>query len=112
LAQLRKKQFTQREVAALAGLSVPTVRLLEHGGGVQASLIKMLSVLGLSIEGRNLPRGTALRRRVAALRKRRGFTQRGLAAALSIAPATVNRMENSAASSVATLSAALNLRLL
>jgi phage N-6-adenine-methyltransferase len=107
LAGLRKRQFTQGEIAALAGLSVPTVRLLERGGGDQASLVKMLAALGLSIEGRNLPRGETLGHRLAALRKRRAFTQRGLAAALGIAPATVNRMENSEASSVATLSAAL-----
>jgi phage N-6-adenine-methyltransferase len=108
LAGLRRRQFTQGEIAALAGLSVPTVRLVERGGGDQASLVKLLSALGLSIDGRNLPAGETLGRRVAALRKRRGFTQRGLAEALGIAPATVNRMENSAASSVATLCAALN----
>ena len=108
LRQLRKARFTQGEVAALAGVSVPTLRQLERGGGDQASLMKMLSVLGLSIEGRNLPAGATLGHRLAMLRKRRGFTQRGLAAALGIAPATVNRMEHSYGSSVATLSAALN----
>lgn len=93
---------------------MPTVRLVECGGGDQASLVKMLAALGLSIEGRNLPAGVTLGRRVAALRKRRGFTQRGLAAAIGIAPATVNRMENSdpsvgrGASSVATLAAVLD----
>jgi hypothetical protein len=30
LAQLRKRQFSQGEIAALAGLSVPTVRLVER----------------------------------------------------------------------------------
>jgi hypothetical protein len=39
LAQMRKRQFTQEQVAARAGLSVPTVRLVERGGGDQASLV-------------------------------------------------------------------------
>ena len=37
LTQLRKQRFTQGEIAARAGLSVPTVRLVERGGGDQAS---------------------------------------------------------------------------
>ena len=104
LAALRKRQFTQGEVAALAGLSVPTVRLLEHGKGIQCSLNKVLSVLGLRIEGRNLPPAATIGQRVAKLRKRRGYTQRTLANA----PSTVLRMEYSEASSIATLSAALD----
>ena len=107
LKQLRKKQFTQAEIAALAGLSMPTVRLLERGGGDQASLAKMLTAMGLRIEGRNLPPAPTLGQRVAALRKRRGFTQRRLAEALGMAPATINRLENSDGSSVATVCAAL-----
>jgi phage N-6-adenine-methyltransferase len=108
LAALRKRQFTQGEVAALAGLSVPTVRLLEHGKGIQCSLDKVLSVLGLRIEGRNLPPAATIGQRVAKLRKRRGYTQRTLANALGIAPSTVLRMEYSEASGIATLSAALD----
>jgi phage N-6-adenine-methyltransferase len=108
LAALRKQQFTQEQIAALAGLSAPTVRMVERCGGDQVSLGKMLAALSLGIEGRNLPAGVTIGRRVAALRKRRGFTQRELAAALGIAPATINRMENSEASSVATLAAALD----
>jgi hypothetical protein len=33
----QKGRFTQAEIAARAGLSVPTVRLLERGTGTQAS---------------------------------------------------------------------------
>ena len=108
LAALRKRRFTQAEIAALAGLSIPTVRLLERGKGDQASLDAVLSVLGLGMEGRNLPPASTIGQRVALLRKRRGYTQRTLAAALSIAPSTVNRMEHKPGSSVATLSAALD----
>jgi phage N-6-adenine-methyltransferase len=107
LTRLRKQRFTQGEIGALAGVSIPTVRQVERGGGNEGSLTKMLAALGLRIEGRNLPAGATLGRRLAALRRRRGFTQRSLAAALVIAPETVNRMENSRVSSVATLSAAL-----
>jgi phage N-6-adenine-methyltransferase len=79
------------------------VRLLERGAGTQASLLKLTAALDVRIEGRNLPPGDELGQRLAELRKRRGFTQRSLAAALAIAPATVNRLENTDASSVAVL---------
>jgi len=103
LRQTRKGRFTQAEIAARAGLSLPVVRRLECGTGTQASLLKLTAALGLSIEGHNLPPGETLGARLAALRKRRGFTQRSLAAALQVAPATVNRLENTEASSVAVL---------
>jgi phage N-6-adenine-methyltransferase len=79
------------------------VRLLERGAGTQASLLKLTAALDVRIEGRNLPPGSTLGARLAELRKRRGFTQASLAAALAIAPATVNRLENTDASSVAVL---------
>jgi transcriptional regulator with XRE-family HTH domain len=92
LAQTRRGRFTQAGIAARAGLSVPTVRLLERGTGTQASLLKLTAALDVQIEGRNLPPGATLGARLAELRARRGFTQRSLAAALRIAPATVNRL--------------------
>jgi phage N-6-adenine-methyltransferase len=103
LRQARKGRYTQARIAARAGLSLPTVRLLERGTGNQASLLKLTAALEVWIEGRNLPPGPTLGARLAALRKRRGFTQRSLAAALKLAPATVNRLENTDASSVAVI---------
>ena len=85
------------------------VRLLERGAGTQASLARLLAALEWRIEGRNLPAGPTMGARVALLRRRRGFTQRTLAVALRLAPATINRLENSEASSIATLSDALAL---
>jgi transcriptional regulator with XRE-family HTH domain len=55
LTALRARQFTQREIAARAGMSPTTVRLIERGGGDQASLVKLLSVRGerlhLAVDG-------------------------------------------------------------
>ena len=99
----RKGRYTQAEVSARAGLSLPTVRLLERNTGTQASLLKLTAALAVTIEGRNLPPGPTLGARLAQLRKRRGFTQRSLASALKLAPATINRLENTDASSVAVL---------
>ena len=103
LRHTRKGRFTQTEIAARAGLSLQTVRQLERGRGLIASLAKLTTALGVTVEGRNLPPGARLGKRLAALRRRRGFTQRSLAAALRVAPGTVNRLENTEAASVAVL---------
>jgi phage N-6-adenine-methyltransferase len=103
LAEAREQQCTQAEIATLAGLSIPTVRNLERGRGSQASLLKMLTVLSLRIEGRNLPPGKTLGKRLALLRKRRGFTQAELADEVNVAQETVNRLEGADLSSLATL---------
>lgn len=79
------------------------MRQLERGHGLIASLTKLTAALAVTIEGRNLPAGQSLGRRIAALRQRRGFTQRSLAAALHLAPATINRLETTDATSVAVL---------
>ena len=70
----------QCRVAASASLSVPTVRLLERGRGNISSWERVLSALNVELVGRNLPPGVSLGARVATLRKRRGLSQRALAA--------------------------------
>ena len=75
----KRRRLTQLGLAEKAGLSVPTLRLLEGGRGNLQSWQKALSALSLVVEGRNLPPGEAIGQRIAALRKRRHLSQRKLA---------------------------------
>jgi transcriptional regulator with XRE-family HTH domain len=80
IRQERKtRRMTQRDIAKLAGLSMPTVRLLERGRGTIQSLQQVLRALDVELVGRNLPQGEEIGRQVALLRKRRGLGQRQLA---------------------------------
>ena len=66
-------RITQAELAAGTGLSVPTIRLLEAGGGNLDSWQKVLDHLDLELTGRNLPAGSTLGQRLARLRRHRGM---------------------------------------
>jgi len=89
----KKRRLTQLGLAEQAGLSVPTVRLLEGGRGNLSSWGKALSALSLVVEGRNLPPGEAIGQRVAALRRRRHLSQRALASLAATTPPTVVALE-------------------
>jgi transcriptional regulator with XRE-family HTH domain len=89
----RERRMTQAALAALSGLSAPTVRLLERTRGTLASWDAALAALGLAVAGRNLPAGATLGQRLAALRRRRGFSQRGAAALAGVTPPTVLALE-------------------
>ena len=52
--------MTQADLAALAGIALKTVRLLETTRGTLASWDAALAALGLSIIGRNLPAAATL----------------------------------------------------
>jgi transcriptional regulator with XRE-family HTH domain len=84
----KERHITQAELAARAGLSVPTVRQLERTRGHLASWNAALAALGLEIVGRNLPQAETFGRRIATLRRRRGFSQRTLAALADVTPPT------------------------
>ena len=90
---LRAGQITQAELAHRAGLSVPTVRLLEAGRGNPDSWHAALEQLGLDLAGRNLPGGADLGGRLAMLRRRRGLSQRELAALACVSPPTLVALE-------------------
>ncbi len=72
LAQQPRKLF-QGQVAAQAGLSVPTVRLLEQDNGLVRSFLRVLHTFDLMIAGHSLPPGDQIGQSVALLRKRRGI---------------------------------------
>jgi transcriptional regulator with XRE-family HTH domain len=54
--QERKAQrMTQHMLAKAAGLSVPTIRLVERGRGTLQSFQSVINTLGVELVGRNLP---------------------------------------------------------
>jgi phage N-6-adenine-methyltransferase len=85
--------MTQEELAGNAGLSIPTVRLLERTHGNLTSWNVVLGALALEVAGRNLPAGETLGRSIAALRRSRGFTQRGLAELVGVTQPTILALE-------------------
>ena len=89
----KEKGVTQEALATKAGLSIPTVRLLERTHGNLTSLFDVLRVLDLEITGRNLPAGETLGKSIAALRKSRGFTQRSLAGLVGVTQPTILALE-------------------
>lgn len=91
--QRRARRMTQEELAENAGLSTPTVRLLERTHGTLASWNIVLRALGLEVAGRNLPAGETLGRSIAALRQSRNFTQRGLAELVGVTQPTILALE-------------------
>jgi transcriptional regulator with XRE-family HTH domain len=94
LRQVRKSQrLTQGAVAKLGGVSVPTIRLLERGRGHLRTWAAVLEVLGVELVGRNLPAGEPIGWRAAALRKRRGLGQRGVAALVGVSQQTLIALE-------------------
>ena len=85
--------MTQEELAEIAGLSRPTVRLLERTHGNLTSWNVVLRALALEVAGRNLPAGETLGRSIAALRRARGLTQRGLAELVGVTQPTILALE-------------------
>ena len=59
--------------------------------------------------GRNLPAGDTLGMQLASLRKRRGFSQRSLAARLGVAPNTINQLETKNRGRIETLDQVLDI---
>jgi transcriptional regulator with XRE-family HTH domain len=92
-SQRKQRRMTQGQLAAATGLSMPTIRLLEHTRGQLASWHATLAALGLAVVGRNLPAGSTLGASIAALRRRRGFSQRQLADLAEVTPPTIAALE-------------------
>lgn len=88
-----ERHLTQSELAVQAQLSLPTIRLLEHGQGNLTSFWGVLSILHLNIVGRNLPPGQHIGERILTLRKRKGINQRELIRLLGISHPTLIELE-------------------
>ncbi|SIO63205.1 Helix-turn-helix domain-containing protein [Singulisphaera sp. GP187] len=99
----KASRTTQAELARLTGLSLPTIRPLEAGRGNLDSWRTALEPLGLELAGRNLPAGDSLGVRVATLRRRRGLSQRGLAALVEVSHPTVVALERRGEGRLSTL---------
>ena len=100
-------RITQAGLARETGVSVPTIRLLEAGRGNLDSWHAVLERLGLELIGRNLPGGDMLGVRVATLRRRRGLSQRELAALVEVSHPTVVALERRGEGRLSTLDRAL-----
>jgi phage N-6-adenine-methyltransferase len=100
----KDRRMTQAELAANAGLSVPTVRLLERTRGHLTSWNAALAALGLEIVGRNLPAAETLGQSIAALRRSRGFSQRALAELAEVTQPTILAIERYGTGRLETLS--------
>jgi transcriptional regulator with XRE-family HTH domain len=72
------RKLTQSDLAQQAQVTIPTIRLLEHGQGTLSSFWQVLDVLNLDIVGRNFPPGQHIGERIITLRKRKGLSQREL----------------------------------
>ena len=104
-----QRQLTQRFLAHHAGISVPTIRGLEQGHGRLSSLWQVLTTLEVTLDGRNLSvGGRHVGRRIVALRQRRGFSQRTLAALTSVTQPTIIALERHATGRLATLDRVLS----
>src|SRR5262245_24238093 len=87
------RQWTQSELAHQAQVSVPTLRLLEHGQGNLTSFWTVLHTLNLAIVGRNLPPGVTIGERISTLRKRKGISQRELIKLIGVSQPTLIELE-------------------
>jgi transcriptional regulator with XRE-family HTH domain len=99
----QSRRLTQHQVARIAGVSVPTIRLLERGRGNLRTWSAVLERLGLELVGRNLPTGAHLGYQLAALRKRRGLGQRAVAALVRVSQPTLVAFEREGQGRVQTL---------
>jgi transcriptional regulator with XRE-family HTH domain len=88
--------LSQAALADKAGLSLPTVGQAERSEGRFESFTKLAAALGLTVGSRTpLPAGDSIGEQLATYRVRRGqHSQRGMAAAAGITPATVAAIES------------------
>ena len=99
--------LTQGRLAAKAGISIPTVRLLERGRGTLSSWVLVLEALKLKLHGRNLPNALTVGEQVAQLRHRRGIGQRGLCKLIQVSQPTLVQLERRNRGRLSTLDRAL-----
>jgi transcriptional regulator with XRE-family HTH domain len=89
----KSRRMTQIDLAKKAGVSAPTLRLLERGRGHIHSWIKVLNALALCLRGKNLPQASSIGKQVVLLRKRRNLGQRTLAELIGVTQPTIVQLE-------------------
>jgi phage N-6-adenine-methyltransferase len=102
-AARKERGYSRASFAVSCRLACSTVQLLENGKGRITSFARAVAALELEIAGRNLPAGETLGAQLAALRKRRGLTQRELAQHVGATANTVRAVETSDRGRVETL---------
>ncbi len=99
----KERKLTQSDLAQQAQVSLPTLRLLEHGQGNLTSLWAVLHTLRLDITGRNLPPGQHIGARILTLRQRKGISQRALSQLVGVSHPTLLALERHGTGRVHTL---------
>lgn len=103
LSARKSRGWSQEDLAARASLSSPTIRNLERSRGNLASWYTALNVLGLMVVAPQLPPGAHLGQQIAALRKRRGLSQRALCEVACTTQPTLIRLEAGLSGRLSTL---------
>lgn len=114
LAARRGARLTQAALAVRVGVSLPTLRQAERGRGAMSGFMALAAALEHRVDGRSLPPGDGMGERLAAMRRRRRWGRRVVAAAAGVSPTTVEALESGAlgrVDTVARVAEALGVRL-
>jgi len=95
LKSFRKLQgLSQSKLAQKVGIGLSTLQNLENGKGEFYNFLKVISMLGLELRGRNLRlKNTTIFEAIVILRKRQKWSRRALANTLNIHPDTLAKIE-------------------
>ena len=108
LRRFRKKSgLTQPDLAKAANIAERTVRAVEKGQGTIDSCKALLDALEISVEGRNLPSGETLGKRLCVLRRRRKLSQAALAELVGVSKPTIGSLERNGVGRISTLQGVL-----
>lgn len=93
----RTAKLTQRSLAEIAGVSIPTIRQAENGLGTYSGFIEIAEALSLVLAGRNIKNNTSLGEALSILRKRQKMSIRSLSRLSSLHPNTIKSIEENRA---------------
>ena len=93
----RTAKLTQKSLAEIVGVSIPTIRQAESGKGTYSSFFKIAETLGLEVTGRNIKNTVSLGEALGILRKRQNISIRSLSRLSSLHPNTLKSIEENRA---------------
>lgn len=95
-------KISQETLGTVAGVSVGTIKAIEQGNGTLRTLLPVLTAIGQKLIARHAP-GDDLLTGLISLRKRHGFSARGIATHLGLSRSTIAQMESGGDSRIATV---------